>query len=241
MKPIIGVLSTYREETQARYIKAVENAGGSPVILAKVNDIKTMESIIPVLDGIVFTGGVDINPLIYGETPQEGLGRIDPDRDKFELALAKVILFNTDIPVVGICRGMQILNVAAGGSLYQDLVVQNKTEVIHSLEDVFPWHEPSHNVNIVKPSKLYDIFKKDNMLVNSFHHQGIKKLDNNFEAVMVSEDNVIEGIELKDDRFVIGVQWHPEMLVEKYPEYLNLFRKFIEKCYENKKSDYVSA
>ena len=234
MKPIIGVLATNCEGTQSNYIQAIERAGGCPVVLSKVKNLSTIKSIIQAIDGIVFTGGTDINPLNYEEMPHTILESIDPARDNFELSLVKSILSDTDIPVLGICRGMQILNIVSGGTLYQDLLSQNATEFNHSLTDVFPRDELSHIVNITNPSKLYDVFQVDKIAVNSFHHQGIKTVGESFEATMISEDNIIEAIEMKGDRFVVGVQWHPELLVEKHPEYLKLFTSFLEYCHEER-------
>jgi putative glutamine amidotransferase len=194
--------------------------------------LSNIKSIIQIIDGIIFTGGTDINPLNYEEMPYAGLGLVDPIRDNFEIDLAKSILSDTDIPVLGICRGMQILNVATGGSLYQDLLSQKVTEFNHLLTEVFPRDELSHIVNVTNPSKLYDIFQVDKIAVNSFHHQGIKAVGETFEATMISEDNIIEAIEMKGNRFVVGVQWHPEMLLERYPQYLKLFTSFLEYCHK---------
>lgn len=232
MKPIIGILATNCEGTQGNYIQAIERAGGCPVVLSRVEHLSTIKSIIQVIDGIIFTGGTDISPLNYEEMPYTWLESVDPTRDNFELDLAKSILSDTDIPVLGICRGMQILNVVSGGTLYQDLLNQKATEFNHLLTDIFPRDELSHIVNITNPSKLYDIFQVDKIAVNSFHHQGIKAVGETFEATMISEDNIIEAIEMKGDRFVIGVQWHPEMLLERYPEYLKLFTSFLEYCHK---------
>jgi putative glutamine amidotransferase len=232
MKPIIGILATNCEGTQGNYIRAVERAGGCPVVLSRVENLSNIKSIIQIIDGIIFTGGTDINPLNYEEMPYAGLGLVDPIRDNFEIDLAKSILSDTDIPVLGICRGMQILNVATGGSLYQDLLSQKVTEFNHLLTEVFPRDELSHIVNVTNPSKLYDIFQVDKIAVNSFHHQGIKAVGETFEATMISEDNIIEAIEMKGNRFVVGVQWHPEMLLERYPQYLKLFTSFLEYCHK---------
>ena len=201
-----------------------------------MENLSTIKSIIQIIDGIIFTGGTDINPLNYEEMPYKGLESVDPIRDKFELDLAKWVILNTDIPILGICRGMQILNVAAGGSLYQDLLSQKATKFNHSLTNIFPKDEPSHMVNISRFSKLYDIFQVDKIAVNSFHHQGIKVIGEDFKATMISEDNIIEAIEMKGERFVVGVQWHPEMLLERYPRYLKLFTSFLEYCLEKIKA-----
>lgn len=230
MRPIIGILATNCEGTQVEYIKAIEKAGGCPVVLSGVEDISTINPINQMLDGIVFTGGTDIGPINYDEMPYMELGSVDPIRDKFEINLAKKFLSDTDIPILGICRGMQILNIVAGGSLYQDLLSQKATEFNHSLTNTFPKDEPSHMVDITCCSRLHDIFPVDKIAVNSFHHQGIKVIGEDFEATMTSEDNIVEAIEMKGERFVVGVQWHPEMLLKKHPEYLKLFTSFVEHC-----------
>lgn len=230
MKPIIGILATNCEGTQEAYIQAVERAGACPVVLSKVENLNTIKSIIQLIDGIIFTGGTDISPLAYEEIPIKALQTVDPSRDKFELNLAKFILSDSDIPILGICRGMQILNVVMGGTLYQDLLEQEATEFNHSQSDIFPDDERCHMANISSTSKLYDVFQVKKIAVNSFHHQGIKKVGENLIVTMMSEDNIIEAIEMNGDRFVVGVQWHPEKLLEKHTEYLKLFKSFIDSC-----------
>ncbi|MGV8905224.1 MAG: gamma-glutamyl-gamma-aminobutyrate hydrolase family protein [Acetobacterium sp.] len=183
------------------------------------------------LDGIIFTGGSDINPHCYkNDNPQYGLGKVDPERDYCEISLAKKILNDTKISVLGICRGMQLLNVVEGGSLYQNLENEVPNSINHWLKDNYPRYYPSHEVTIEKNSRLHSIFNKEKMFVNSFHHQGIKDLSSSFIASMHAIDSVIEAIEMPSDRFVVGVQWHPEMMVNMYPMYLNLFKYFIKSC-----------
>lgn len=231
MRPIIGILSTYSEDTQADYIKAIEKSGGAPIILSRVENITTLDSIIENLDGIIFTGGSDINPHCYkNDNPQYGLGEVNPERDYCEIPLAKKILNDTKISVLGICRGMQLLNVVEGGSLYQNIENEVPNSINHWLKDNYPRYYPSHEVTIEKNSRLYSIFDKEKMFVNSFHHQGIKELSSNFIASMRAIDGIIEAIEMPGDRFVVGVQWHPEMMVDIYPVYLNLFKNFIKSC-----------
>ncbi|MDY0235576.1 MAG: gamma-glutamyl-gamma-aminobutyrate hydrolase family protein [Gudongella sp.] len=231
MRPLIGILSTYSEDTQLDYIKAIEKSNGAPITISRVASISSLNSIIDKLDGIIFTGGSDINPHCYNShNPQYGLGKVDPDRDDFEISLVKKILSDTQISVLGICRGMQLLNVATGGNLYQNIEKQVPNSINHWLKDIYPRYYPSHEVSINKNSKIYSIFNKETLFVNSFHHQAINTLSPNFIASMHSIDGLVEAIEIPGDRFVVGVQWHPEMMVDKYPLYLNLFKSFIKSC-----------
>ena len=226
MRPIIGILST-SEDTQDDYIKAVEKAGGTPVILPIVENIETLNPIIDKLNGIIFTGGSDINPHCYKDYPKYGLGKVFPRRDSFEVPLAQSILNNSNISILGICRGMQLLNVVTGGSLYQSLEKEKPNSFNHWMKDIYPRYHPSHEVTIDKSSKLFSILNKEKISVNSFHHQGVKTLGKGFQTAMVANDGTIEAIEIPGKRFVVGVQWHPEMMIEKYPEYLELFKTFI--------------
>lgn len=247
MKPIIGICANYatddkigiitelgfpKQEWQLLandYIKAIELAGGSPLIIPVVEDFENTERILPILDGILFSGGSDIDPSYYGELPQYGLRTVTPFRDSHEIALAKKILFETSIPVLGICRGIQLLNVAAGGTLYQDLQRYRSEGFNHTLINV-PKDYPMHEAAIKPDSKLHKIFKKDKIKINSFNHQAIKTIGGDFEATMIAPDGLIEGIESPGNRFVVAVQWHPETMIERYPEYLVLFKEFVRSC-----------
>lgn len=228
MKQMIGILATNCEGTLSSYVRAVENAGGCPVIVYRVQDIDSIKPIVQLLDGIIFTGGTDINPLLYNELPKVGLQQVDTERDRFELNLVEWVLENTEIPILGICRGMHLLNILKGGTLHQDLIDEGVTSTDHLLSESIPVTEYSHNVNISTHSKLYQIFNKNIVSVNSSHHQGIDKIGKDFEVVAFSDDNIIEAIEMDQDRFVVGVQWHPEKLSEKYDEQQTLFNRFME-------------
>lgn len=247
MKPLIGVLANYSDDERIGtdraigakgqdwqvlandYIKSIEKAGGCPVILPIVDDYRSLLRIIESLDGIIFSGGSDIDPAFYGEAPSYHLGGICPERDFHEIQLAKYIIEEKDIPVLGICRGMQVINIAMGGSLYQDLGTENPEAFRHSLIN-FPKYYPSHIVNIVKDSKLSSIFQKESIKVNSFHHQAVKVLAPNFKIAMEASDGVIEAMEMDGDRFLIALQWHPEMMIDRHPEYILLFKEFVNEC-----------
>lgn len=230
MKKIIGILATNCEGTLHSYVSAVERAGGCPVVLQRVLNITTLQPIVEKLDGIIFTGGTDINPFVYNELPKDGLHRVDTERDRFELSLMAWVLENTEIPIFGICRGMHLLNIIKGGSLYQDLIKESVTSFDHLLDESIPVSEYSHKINISGESKLQKILNKDQIPVNSSHHQAISKMGDGFKVVAYSEDEIIEAIELKGERFVVGVQWHPEKLSDKYQEQQRLFDGFMEFC-----------
>ncbi len=175
------------------------------------------------IDGLVLTGGSDVSPQFYQEEPED-CHDCNPVRDKWELELFKQA-FKKQIPVLGICRGMQLMNVALGGSLYQDI---NK----HLGEDLV--HEPqgkdyvNHDVEIKKGSILYDIFEAEKIEVNSYHHQAIKEMAPPFSAIASSSGGIIEGIEAEDRKFVLGVQWHPEDLINKQPSFSKIFDMLVK-------------
>ncbi len=171
---------------------------------------------------------MDIDPRYYGENPGYGLGRIEPERDRHELELAKKVLYEMDIPVLGICRGIQLLNIAAGGNVYQDIRLEKEYSFNHGMLDLAPKDYLAHQVSIKPGSLLHTIFKEERIWVNSFNHQAVKDLGKGFEVTMEADDGLIEGIEIPGNRFVAAVQWHPEMLIDKYDYYLGLFEAFIE-------------
>ncbi|MBC2857350.1 gamma-glutamyl-gamma-aminobutyrate hydrolase family protein [Cetobacterium sp. 2A] len=245
MKPLIGITSM--AETGERlitknfinfnYVNSVIKAGGIPVILpildTNIND-SFINDYVMKLDGIIFSGGEDISPLLYNENPNLKLGKIDTKRDVFELKLLAAAL-EKNIPILGICRGCQILNVGLGGSLYQDIDSQ--------VENVFNHHptgilgeEIYHTVNIKQDSFLKTIFTENTIGVNSFHHQSVKTLAPSLKISATSDDGIIEAYESNDmnSKFIVGIQWHPEAMVNKFDIFLNIFKLFVEKS--NKKN-----
>lgn len=229
-KPIIGI-TTFEEDLKgfhtvnSNYVDAVFAAGGIPVNIPIIKDEKDYDAYANIIDGIVFTGGLDVSPLRYNENPLKEINLITSKRDDYEFGLFKTV-YEKRIPILGICRGGQLMNVALGGSLYQDINRQVPDALGHSPKSMSS-DEFFHSINIKEGSKLYDIFGKDKIYVNSFHHQSIKELGNNLKVVALAEDGIIEAIEATDDRFMIGVQFHPEGLAKRYPEYLKIFEKLI--------------
>ena len=207
------------------YVKAVMEAGGIPVLLPNSTDLSCVEEIAAGLDGFLLSGGGDVDPALFGQRATAQLGAVTPRRDDFELALARYIMNETDKPVLGICRGIQVMNVAMGGTLHIDLPSDGK--LCHSLT-MYPRNVRTHDIRVTAGSMMEDIMEGREGRVNSFHHQAIREVADCFTVTAVSsEDGVIEAVEQPGDRFVVGVQWHPEELTE-FPEAKNLFRSFVK-------------
>ncbi|CAH2212195.1 gamma-glutamyl-gamma-aminobutyrate hydrolase family protein [Tepidibacter aestuarii] len=235
MKPIIGITTFWEEKAKKsydsvshNYIKSVYSAGGIPVLIPLVEDEKVVNNYLKSVNGIILSGGEDVSPLIYGENPMEKVQLICEQRDIFEKELFLEAL-RLNIPVLGICRGLQVMNVALGGTLYQDINTQIENSLGHYQKDT-PVNNLYHQVKIDNESILFDIFDEEKISVNSFHHQSIKKIGNNLKETAWSVDGVVEGIEHISKDFAVGVQWHPEDLATKYPDFLKLFKALVQAC-----------
>ncbi|HZW83575.1 MAG TPA: gamma-glutamyl-gamma-aminobutyrate hydrolase family protein, partial [Candidatus Deferrimicrobium sp.] len=216
MKPVIGITASHIEEeinTYPReyYINAVLRAGGIPILLPIVTEAEIAEHYLTLINGLILSGGSDVGPAHFGQEPVKGTGRVYWERDCFELTLTQRAL-DLNMPILGICRGAQVLNIAAGGDIYQDIYTQLDGVCEHSqkAERSIPWH----TVALLQDSKLGSVFGSGEIRVNSFHHQAIKTVAAGFKIVAKAKDGIIEGIEATKHKFVIGVQWHPEALVK---------------------------
>ena len=232
MKPLIGITTAYEKRTRRayeclsyNYINAVQLAGGLPILIPTLLN-EEIENYLDLIDGLILSGGEDIDPIFYGEEPILQLGELCPERDPFEIKLFKRAL-ERKIPILGICRGFQIINVALGGTLYQDIKVQQGSDFNH-LNLMYPVDTLDHEVVLSKESKLYQIMKAERLMVNSLHHQAIYKVGENLKVVGISTDHIIEALEYEGEPFVLGVQWHPEDLVAKDGYFLELFESFVE-------------
>lgn len=205
-RPVIGITSNFSDSDvtlRAVYCSQVANAGGIPFVIPPINNKDVIVDTLSHIDGLILSGGADINPLWFGEEPEKNLHHINGTRDLPELLLAR-LAFNRQIPMLGICRGTQLLAAALGGRLTQDIQTNLKHEQDADKD------EPTHSVQIDEDSTLFDIFKTERIFVNSFHHQAISDPGSHFQVVAHAPDGIIEAIESNEFKPIIGVQWHPE-------------------------------
>ncbi len=208
--PIIGITASVDGKAdwyqqRSNYITAIEQCGGIPVILPPI--VKKIEMIVTRLDGLLFAGGGDLDPLHFNEEPQYKLNYDHPLRDQFELALIKAALTQGK-PILGICRGIQVLNVALGGTLYQEIHEQVEGALTHQHSS----GEPMHTIKIKEGYLLARLSGKTELRVNSFHHQAVRRVAPGLIVSAIANDGVIEAIEYPQHHFVLGVQWHPERM-----------------------------
>ena len=209
------------------YVDSVVRAGGVPFVMPICKDENIIKKMIENVDGVIMTGGVDIHPFRFNEEPKPKIGEISKERDDFDFLIMKHA-FEKNKPIFGICRGIQLINVFFGGTLIQDINSQKNTNILHS--QTAPRDIATHKIKIKKDSVIFDIFGKS-AEVNSFHHQAIGKLSKDFKITSAANDGIIESIEFKKkDRFILGVQWHPECMTEKDEKMQNIFSMFVDIC-----------
>ena len=215
------------------YVHAVESAGGAPLIIPISDSAEAAADSLSRLDGLIFTGGFDITPSFYGDTPRHGLDVISPRRDRHEFGLMGYAVEQTDLPILCICRGMQMLNVYYGGTVYQALENERRDCMNHSLYDVYPLDAAAHEVTIERDSRVSALVGDTNAFVNSFHHQAVREVGNGLVVSATASDGIIEALEPADSkRFLAGVQWHPEMMVDvsEHRHARSVFEHFIGEC-----------
>lgn len=255
MKPLVG-LTCYRHNLNLStpgsdllgaqlsddYSQGVEAAGGVPLLIPYLATKDTVRTLAERIDGLLLTGGNDVDPATYHTEPEVGLGVICPERDELEVLLLQEVL-QLGKPVLGICRGLQLMNAALGGTLVQDLTRAKRGKIQHNQKA--PRHHLSHTVHIEQGSRLYDLLGRvTKVRTNSFHHQAVLQLAPSLRAVAWDDEGLIEGVEMKPaggrhrhgdsaeltvrQPFVVAVQWHPENLWRTSPEFLGLFRGLVE-------------
>lgn len=233
-KPIIGITSSMEVEQDyymvaTANIKAIEQVGGMPLILPYMIGKEDMDAIAQFIDGLYATGGYDIDPTIFGEEPHQKLGTIIPERDTFEIGLMKKLL-TMNKPILGVCRGAQTLNLAAGGDMYQDIYAQATGTLIQHQQKA-PKDYGSHFVHVVEGSLLYQLTQEKKLRVNSRHHQANRSVSSHFLISGKASDGVVEAVESMEHRFVLGVQWHPEnMLPTGDLSSKRIYEGFIKAC-----------
>lgn len=216
------------------FFTALTHYGAQPVLLPLTDCEETLSACVERLDGFILTGGSDLDPLCYGEVCRPWCGAIIPRRDEMELKLCRMLLA-AGKPVLGICRGFQVMNVTLGGSLYQDLEKELETDEPLAHRQHQPDHFPAHSIALTPSSRLHHILGHETR-VNSLHHQGIKRLGQGFICTAVSPDGLCEGAELTGAPFFVGVQWHPERMWQQDAAQRKLFEAFLAACAPDQKA-----
>ena len=234
---IIGITTTYEEDhgyerANVEYLERIAQAGGTPVLLppAPGGDeaaIAAAREVATRIDGLVLSGGGDIDPALYEEARLPETVNVVHTRDIYEMALARYA-HELDLPVLGICRGMQVLNLTLGGTIYQDLSLRNRNSFNH-IQRSLDRSDPCHTVAFASHSLLYEICG-NSCAVNSYHHQCVKTLGKHIKMTGITSDGVIESIESTGHTFAVGVQWHPECMYTNCEAMRRLFDQFVRKA-----------
>lgn len=226
MRPLVAVTSTIVPEAgpyqrpeialYAIYVQALERIGLASLLLTPVHGLRSLPALVERCHGLILTGGEDVDPARYGEAPRPGLGIVNRERDLMEFAALKLAL-ERELPVLAICRGCQLLNVCFGGTLYQDLAMERPTALVRHLQTE-AWERRTHLVRLEPGTRLARILGSRELLINSFHHQGIKDVGPGLVVAAVAEDGLVEAVESRKHPWVLGVQWHPERHEAAAPE-----------------------
>ena len=240
-KALIGILPSLNNEQtislQKPYIKAIYLAGGMPIVIPFTEDEKILDSYIDMCDGILFSGGIDVSPELYREKRSEKCEEGCLIRDEFELLVFEKSLYKFK-PIMAICRGMQLINVALGGTLYQDIPSEYITDMKHSQGDSKFVH--SHEVNVLETTPLYTLLEQNRIRINSFHHQCIKELGRLLEVMATADDGIIEAVYMPSYRYLRAYQWHPERLCEIDKNQIKIFEDFVSECQKNgEENEYI--
>lgn len=232
MKPVIGLIPLYDDEKESYwmlpgYMKVLEKCGALPIMLPLTTDPSDLDELAKHIDGILFTGGHDVGPHVYGEEAGKKCGVACTPRDEMEGYLLDKAL-KEDIPVFGICRGIQFMNAHLGGSLYQDLPTEYPSDTEHHMER--PYDRPIHTVEVLEGTKLAEIIGAGEYAVNSYHHQAVKELGRGIQIMARSEDGLVEAISVDGAGFAMAVQWHPEFSYETDGKSIKLIQAFVNAC-----------
>jgi putative glutamine amidotransferase len=231
MRPLIGITTSFnnsknRANLSEKYYNAIERAGGLPLAIPPLRDKAALKALAERLDGVILSGGPDIDPSYFQEMPHPQLGNICPRRDEAEIFIAGEII-RLSKPLLGICRGMQVMNVVMGGNLYQDISSEIKDPLKH-IQDAPRWHKSHEIESIQEDSLLFKIIGQRRIKVNSFHHQSVKEPALCYKITATAPDGVVEAMESRQKGVLcLGVQWHPEDLTDD-PAHLRLFQVMID-------------
>lgn len=236
-RPLVGLTVSYdfsknrpKYYIPADYAEVIHHVGGVPVLLPPIDSRDAVKEFVGRIDCLLLTGGGDIDPYYFGEEPLPGLGEVDPVRDGFEIDLIHCA-FQQGLPILGICRGMQVLATAMGGALYQDIHSQVQGALQH--QQKAPYWAATHTITVENDTRLAAILRCREARVNSFHHQAVAKCGSQLVVAAQSKDGLIEAVEGTDKQlFVLGVQWHPEMMWKYDDISLGIFRSFVESAFD---------
>lgn len=235
MKPLIGISTRSIKDDDGytsygirfTYPRAIELAGGAPILIPLQLGEETLRAIFARLDGLLLAGGIDVHPSEYGESVEPYCGEIDTTRDVVELRLAHWAM-ERGTPILGICRGIQGLNIAAGGTLYQDISAQVENALWHDHRKGEPYNLRAHPIEIDPASRLARALGATRVEVNSLHHQSIKEVAPGLRVIARAPDGVIEGVEATGGNFALGVQFHPEWLLDDDVRMVRIFGEFVK-------------
>lgn len=209
------------------YMEGIAHAGGLPIMLPLTSNTDIIEQLVQMCDGFLMTGGQDVSPSIYNAPKTALCGECSAERDHMETVLLEKALA-ADKPVLGICRGIQLLNAFLGGTLYQDIPTEYPSELKH--HQAPPYDVPSHEINILSETPLYQIFGKDRIAVNSYHHQAIKDLSPQLKVMALATDGLAEAVYMPNKLFVWALQWHPEFSYRTDENSRRIFEAFVQSC-----------
>ncbi len=238
MRPLIGITTSLFEGDPLRpnravvngaYIRAVEHAGGAPILLSPHHTLESTRELLDLVAGVVVTGGGDVDPALYGQAPHPTVEGVSQTRDSYEASVIELAMAR-ELPILLICRGLQLFNVVKGGTLVQDIPI---TGPVHSQKR--PRHEVTHAVNLTPGSKLAQVLGGERVMTNSMHHQAVDRPGEGIIPVAWAEDGVVEGFEVPGYRpWLLGVQWHPEELTPQDDAARSLFAAFLEAAVESR-------
>lgn len=232
MRKVIGVVPLWDEKKDScwmlpGYMQGLQACGALPLVLPLTTDEGVLADALRLCDGLLLTGGHDIDPALYGQAPLPQCGVLCPARDKMEVYLLRAALA-ADKPVLGICRGIQLLNAVLGGTLYQDLPTQHPSDVTHVMTP--PYDRAVHTVEILPGTLLADLFGAGTLAVNSYHHQAVDKAAPGLQVMAQAPDGLVEAVRLPGKAFVVAVQWHPEFSYKSDACSKALLQAFVDAC-----------
>ena len=231
-KPLIGVMPLWDEGKKSiwmlpGYLEGIREAGGTPVIFPLTEDREELEQLCSLCNGFLITGGQDVDPAIYRETPIPQMGEICTVLDQMERQVLEYVI-KEDKAVLGICRGIQYLNAMLGGSLYQDLNIQHPSKTEHHMEP--PYDRVIHQVQITEGTPLHRLLQLTELGVNSYHHQAVKTIAPSLTVMAESEDGLVEAVYMPKKNYVWAVQWHPELSYQTDKYSRKIFESFVAAC-----------